>query len=207
MVPEAVERPPPDLLQQSASRLLHPTPITDRLKVFRTAASMPNALATLHDDTAIAQWFLLVRRGSYKTVQKSLREGWAPVNATDKAGYTACMHCCVSGRLLEALLGCKEVNINIQANDGNTALHLAASNGHLDCCSLLVECNAHVNARCDADGFRPWVQPQQRPTRRKLLQCDNRHVAALANNPAGHNAVHLSGQRLGGVLTPEDLPF
>jgi hypothetical protein len=32
------------------------------------------------------------------------------------------MHCCVSGRLLEALLGCKEVNINMQANDGNTAL-------------------------------------------------------------------------------------
>ena len=125
MVPQAVERSQPDLLQQSASRLLHPTPITDRLKVFRTAASMPK-LATLHDDTAIAQWFLLVRRGSYKTVQKSLREGWAPVNATDKAGYTACMHCCVSGRLLEALLGCKEVNINMQANDGNTALHLAA---------------------------------------------------------------------------------
>jgi hypothetical protein len=87
---------------------------------------MPNALATLHDDKAIAQWFGMVRRGSYKAVQKSLREGWAPVNATDKAGYTACMHCCVSGRLLEALLGCKEVNVNMQANDGNTALHLAA---------------------------------------------------------------------------------
>ena len=123
MVPEAVERPPH--LLQSASRL-RPTPITDRLKVFRTTASMPNALATVHDDTAIAQWFLLVRCGSYKAVQKCLREGWALVNATDKAGYTALMHCCVSGRLLEALLGCSEVNVNLRANDGNTALHLAA---------------------------------------------------------------------------------
>ena len=123
MVLEAVERPPH--LLQSASRL-RPTPITDRLKVFRTTASMPNALATVHDDTAIAQWFLLVRCGSYKAVQKCLREGWALVNATDKAGYTALMHCCVSGRLLEALLGCSEVNVNLRANDGNTALHLAA---------------------------------------------------------------------------------
>lgn len=68
-----------------------------------------------------------MRGGSYKAVQQSLREGWAPVNATDAAGYTALMRCCVSGHLLEVLLGCEEVDVNASsAPDGSTALLLAA---------------------------------------------------------------------------------
>ena len=44
---------------------------------------------------AVKRWMTMIRSGSYASVQSSLRQGWAPVNATDAAGYTALMRCCV----------------------------------------------------------------------------------------------------------------
>ena len=76
---------------------------------------------------AVKRWMTMIRSGSYASVQSSLRQGWAPVNATDAAGYTALMRCCVSGQLLEVLLGCDDIDVNGgRAPDGATALLLAA---------------------------------------------------------------------------------
>ena len=77
--------------------------------------------------SAARKWFTLVRKGNYAGVQAGLREGWAPVNATDPVGYTALMRCCVSGQLLEVLLGRADVDVNLSNSaDGATALLLAA---------------------------------------------------------------------------------
>ena len=60
-------------------------------------------------------------------MQSGIREGWAPVNACDAVGYTALMRCCVSGQMLELLLGCSAVDVNATgAPDGTTPLMLAA---------------------------------------------------------------------------------
>ena len=50
----------------------------------------------------------------------------APLDATDSAGYTALMHCCVSGHMVALMLdsGC-DVNLS-EAPNGSTALLLAA---------------------------------------------------------------------------------
>jgi ankyrin repeat protein len=73
------------------------------------------------------KWLSACRRGSYATVQSGIREGWAPVNACDAVGYTALMRCCVSGQMLELLLGCSAVDVNATgAPDGTTPLMLAA---------------------------------------------------------------------------------
>ena len=50
---------------------------------------------------ALKRWLALVKVGSHADVQAALRDGWAPVNATDSAGFTALMRSCVSGKLLE----------------------------------------------------------------------------------------------------------
>ena len=82
-------------------------------------ASTPEALKL--------KWLSACRRGSYATVQSGIREGWAPVNACDAVGYTALMRCCVSGQMLELLLGCSAVDVNATgAPDGTTPLMLAA---------------------------------------------------------------------------------
>ena len=84
-----------------------------------TAASSPEALKL--------KWLSACRRGSYATVQSGIREGWAPVNACDAVGYTALMRCCVSGQMLDLLLGCSAVDVNATgAPDGTTPLMLAA---------------------------------------------------------------------------------
>ncbi|KAL1529635.1 hypothetical protein AB1Y20_000577 [Prymnesium parvum] len=76
---------------------------------------------------AAAQWLMHVRRGSYKGVKEAIRDGWAPVNATDDAGFTALMRCCVSGQMLELVLGCEGCDVNHSAApDGSTPLLLAA---------------------------------------------------------------------------------
>lgn len=73
------------------------------------------------------RWMELVRKACYAGVQSGLRDGWAPVNSTDATGYTALMRCCVSGQLLEVLLGSPKCDVNvIAASDGSTALLLAA---------------------------------------------------------------------------------
>jgi ankyrin repeat protein len=77
--------------------------------------------------TPNAKWFNLVRKSDYKGVRDSIRDGSAPLNATDSQGYTALMRCCVSGQLLEVLLACTDLDVNqSSAADGSTALLLAA---------------------------------------------------------------------------------
>ena len=46
-------------------------------------------------------------------------------------------------------------DLSARTHNGNTALHLAAANGHTDCCKLLVRRKADVNAVCDFDGDMP----------------------------------------------------
>lgn len=43
-------------------------------------------------------------------------------------------------------------DLNARTHNGNTAMHLAAANGHVDCCKLLLRRNADVNIVCDFDG-------------------------------------------------------
>jgi len=87
----------------------------------------------------------------------SSKQGVQLFPSSDHIGLTA-LHAAVRFKghadVVRALIA-SGADLNARTLYGNTALHLAASNGHLDCCSLLVECNAHVNARCDADGDRP----------------------------------------------------
>ena len=67
-----------------------------------------------------------MRRGSYKAVAEAVRAG-APINATDEAGYTALMRCCVSGKMIDLILGSDACNVNHSAApDGSTPLLLAA---------------------------------------------------------------------------------
>ena len=67
------------------------------------------------------------RQGNYALVQRAIQEGWAPVNAVDPGGYTALMRCCVSGQMLDMLLGCSGIDVNLTgATDGTTPLLLAA---------------------------------------------------------------------------------
>jgi len=74
----------------------------------------------------VERWHQAVRRGSHSAVQNCLRDGWAPVNATDSAGYTALMRSCVSGRLLALLLD-TECDVNATAAaDRSTALLIAS---------------------------------------------------------------------------------
>ena len=74
------------------------------------------------------QWRALVRRGgSYARVLQGIREGWAPVNETDAAGFTALMQCCVSGQMVDLLIECATCDVNASAApDGSTPLLLAA---------------------------------------------------------------------------------
>ena len=92
------------------------------------ASSAPSPEAPPNTPEAAARkWMGLVRRACYAGVQQALREGWAPLNTTDAVGYTALMRCCVSGQLLEVILGCPECDVNLsRASDGSTALLLAA---------------------------------------------------------------------------------
>ena len=74
------------------------------------------------------KWLAACRQGNYAIVQRGIREGWAPVNAIDPTGgYTALMRCCVSGQMLDLLLGCRGIDVNLTgASDGTTPLLLAA---------------------------------------------------------------------------------
>ena len=122
----------------SPKKLTHPPIISRSATSGNVSPSKPASLRrtnsepapnTPPDSTADAsrKWLGLVRKGCYAGVQASMREGWAPVNATDAVGYTALMRCCVSGQLLEVLLGCSECDVNLtHAGDGATALLLAA---------------------------------------------------------------------------------
>lgn len=75
----------------------------------------------------VKRWMAQVRKACYAEVQSGVRDGTAPINATDAAGYTALMRCCVSGQLLEVLLSCADCDVNLShATDGLTALLLAA---------------------------------------------------------------------------------
>ncbi len=76
---------------------------------------------------ALKRWLALVKVGSHADVQAALRDGWAPVNATDSAGFTALMRSCVSGKLLELLLSSPRCDVNAGAStDQTTALLLAS---------------------------------------------------------------------------------
>ena len=75
----------------------------------------------------LERWHAAVRRGAHSAVQAALREGWAPVNAPDSAGFTALMRGCISGQLLTLLLASPRCDVNAAAAaDGSTALLLAS---------------------------------------------------------------------------------
>jgi hypothetical protein len=74
----------------------------------------------------VERWLAAVRHGSHSAVQSCLRDGWAPVNSTDAAGFTALMRSCVSGQLLSLLLSHAGCDVNATAAaDRSTALLIA----------------------------------------------------------------------------------
>ena len=103
-------------------------------------------------DTLKQRWFSATKNGRYASVQSGIREGWAPLNACDQGGYTALMRCCVSGQLLELLLGCKGVDVNLTgAPDGTTPLMLAARYRTSRVVDSLLKADADLGGR-DAHG-------------------------------------------------------
>eukprot|EP00966_Prymnesium_polylepis_P325945 7381877-Prymnesium_polylepis.1 len=90
-------------------------------------APSPKLTPAEADAAAAARWLSMVRRGSYKAVSDGIRQGWAPINSADEAGFTALMRCCVSGQMLELVLDGKGCDVNhTAAPDGSTPLLLAA---------------------------------------------------------------------------------
>lgn len=94
-----------------------------------------------HDDIVVA-----VREDRTEEVISYLRQGMDP-DTSDAAGTTLVMTAAANGnaRLVEALL---KLRANILKNNkyGESALALAALNGHQEVVSLLVESGARINA-------------------------------------------------------------
>ena len=99
------------------------------------------------------KWLAACRQGNYAIVQRGIREGWAPVNAIDPTGgYTALMRCCVSGQMLDLLLGCRGIDVNLTgASDGTTPLLLAARYRSPRSVDALLRAGARLST-CDAKG-------------------------------------------------------
>ena len=138
---EPVSSPRParrSLRRAHSAHVVHSAPSS--LGAAPVANSSPEALKL--------KWLSACRRGSYAAVESGIREGWAPVNACDAGGYTALMRCCVSGQMLELLLGCPAVDVNATgAPDGTTPLMLAARYRT----ARTVEALLHAGARSGRD--------------------------------------------------------
>lgn len=78
-------------------------------------------------------------------------KGLAP---SDHIGLTA-LHAAVRSQphvdVVAALLQNKAA-VDARTHNGNTALHLSAANGYVDCCKLLLRRKADVDSVCDFDG-------------------------------------------------------
>ena len=99
------------------------------------------------------KWLAACRQGNYAIVQRGIQEGWAPVNAIDPTGgYTALMRCCVSGQMLDLLLGCRGIDVNLTgASDGSTPLLLAARYRSPRSVDALLRAGAQLSV-CDVKG-------------------------------------------------------
>ena len=136
--------PPPQIAPRRAASSAPQPPRPSPLARSRSAESV----------AALAQeWLAACRQGNYAVVQRGIREGWAPVNATDPTGgYTALMHCCVSGQMLGLLLGCRGIDVNLTgASDGTTPLLLAVRYRSPRFVNALLRAGARLLA-CDAKG-------------------------------------------------------
>ena len=79
---------------------------------------------------------------------------------------------CKSGdfdKVNEIINGCddEKIDINVPIVDGETGLHLASMNGHLNIVKCLIEANANIEAK-DNNGYTPL-----------LLACQKGHFAVV----------------------------
>eukprot|EP00164_Ancoracysta_twista_P000755 GFYU01000993.1.p1 GENE.GFYU01000993.1~~GFYU01000993.1.p1 ORF type:complete len:490 (-),score=186.76 GFYU01000993.1:184-1611(-) len=100
-----------------------------------------------------AQYFNAIKNQKLDTIRWSLTKGGIELRQRDEDSLTAIMIASATNktRALEQLLYYLARNdkdtVNLQDDEGRTALMYAAKNGHLDCIRLLVEKHAQVNMK------------------------------------------------------------
>ena len=154
------------------------TPRLASRSLLRAHAPPPSSVAVASSPEALKlKWLSACRRGSYATVQSGIREGWAPVNACDAVGYTALMRCCVSGQMLELLLGCSAVDVNATgAPDGTTPLMLAARYRTARTVEALLHAGARGSrdARGSSELHKAAANPNESVLQLMLTHCHDR---------------------------------
>ena len=80
-----------------------------------------------------------LQSGDLKSLRRALDGGVSPDRIKDEKDRTLLMDACIKGRVDFVVLLLKErANLNIQANDGATALMFACENGHSEVVKLLL---------------------------------------------------------------------
>ena len=162
--PDAVLRVRSDV--QTASYPNNPPPNPQLVRRHSAPSALVSDGAAL--GPAAQKWLSACRRGSYADVSSGIREGWAPVNAVEASGYTALMRCCVSGQMLDLILGCRDVDVNLTgAADGTTPLHLAARYRTPRSVEVLLRMGAAIERR-DAKGSTVLHKAAANPNERTL---------------------------------------
>jgi ankyrin repeat protein len=166
------------------------------LDIFRLLLAH-NADAFVHDNRGSTPLHLAAMRGHLE-VSHSLIELKADINALDDEGL-APLQRASQGRherhwdIIQLLLD-HGANLNACDKSGNTALHFAASEGHLEAARMLLERGADVNSQND-EGLAPLQRASQgqHEGHRDIIRLLLDHGADLgARDNSGNSALHFA---------------
>jgi uncharacterized protein len=120
-----------------------------------------------------------------------LADKGANVNARDKGGRSVLMHCIANADAVRLLIA-KGANVNAEDASGGTALHDAASGGHLESARMLVAGGARIEAPCEyvymfPESLGPGVLKKATPLHLAALNDDIEMVKLLVERGANVN--------------------
>jgi ankyrin repeat protein len=162
-----------------------------------------------HAETALHK---AAEYGSFECLRFLLQHG-ADRTAVDSRGWTPLHHAALKGQLtcLRVLMGRRgeskltPAQVNARSKNGKSALHMAAENGSVKACALLMEAGGDPSIR-DNDGYTPLrfarhCHPGKRELHRQRAALAVRRQVrplrqALDGVPQGAEHLHLRGRVL-----------
>jgi len=97
--------------------------------------------------------------------------GSAGINSTDRDNRSILMNCIIENKIdfIKELLSYEGIDLNIQDNNGYSALHFAVQNGNLDVVSLLLENKADIDVQDNWGNTPLWRSVNNYPDNREII--------------------------------------